>query len=94
MTLFSRKGCSFVPDLNFKRCCDAHDELYEVGGTEEDREFADAKLEADMFSDYLRFSPWTWFFLIPWCTFWGVVYYAGTLVFKKLGRFNYLFAFV
>lgn len=34
-------GCTLAPDLNFRHCCDVHDEAYWRGGTEEDRERAD-----------------------------------------------------
>jgi hypothetical protein len=87
--LFSRKGCSFVPDFNFRKCCDSHDVSYKEGGSEMDRKFADEQLLADMFIDYKRFLWPTWLFMVPWCTAVGFIYYAGTKVFKMFGCFNY-----
>jgi len=37
-------GCSYTPDFNFFECCDAHDKVYENGGTKEIRKEADQQL--------------------------------------------------
>jgi len=89
MSLFSRKGCSFVPDFNFFNACKLHDTSYSSGGSESDRKRIDIKLMRDIFFDFKRFKKKYWIVLIPWCFIFSIIYYSGVRIFKSIGKFNY-----
>ncbi len=71
----------------FYKQCVLHDELYNVGGTEEDRKRADLRLFRDMIQHSVlyfedRVSSQMWFLLLAYC------YYKAVRLFGR-SQFNY-----
>lgn len=62
-------GCSFVPDWDFKECCDRHDLDYAAGRTWRDKIRADLRLGRCIWNK------------ARWHKIRAIVYTAGVLVF-------------
>jgi hypothetical protein len=58
---FLPNGCSRVPDVNFRGCCDLHDLAYYVGGSLRDKWRADLGLAACIAERQGKVIGWLYF---------------------------------